>query len=118
MKLTTTTTMTWRMNMRNANTKITAAISAAILSFAICGSTHADPLPGEVLKFQQKPLANVPVGAALYQGSDLPSTAYPFVNPQGIPGYQGFFAADDFADKLSTPVVHLRWWGNYLSNPN
>jgi len=24
--------------------------------------------------------------------------------------------ADDFADKFSTPVVHVRWWGSYLQN--
>ena len=24
--------------------------------------------------------------------------------------------ADDFADKFSTPVVHVKWWGSYLNN--
>jgi hypothetical protein len=24
--------------------------------------------------------------------------------------------ADDFADKFSSPVVHVRWWGSYLNN--
>jgi hypothetical protein len=24
--------------------------------------------------------------------------------------------ADDFADKFSSPVVHVRWWGSYLQN--
>ena len=24
--------------------------------------------------------------------------------------------ADDFADKFSTPVVHVRWWGSYNQN--
>jgi hypothetical protein len=23
--------------------------------------------------------------------------------------------ADDFADKFSSPVVHVKWWGSYLN---
>jgi len=32
--------------------------------------------------------------------------------------YRGTFAADDFADNYSTPVVHIRWWGSYENNNN
>ncbi len=32
--------------------------------------------------------------------------------------YRGTFAADDFSDNYSTPVVHVRWWGSYENNNN
>jgi hypothetical protein len=97
---------------------MTGAATTALVCLGLANVTNADPLPGEILKFQQLPLNNTVVGPAIYNGHDSPSTAYPFVNPQGIPGYQGFFFADDFADKVSTPVVHLKWWGSYIQNPN
>jgi hypothetical protein len=28
--------------------------------------------------------------------------------------YTGSYFADDFSDKVSTPVVHVKWWGSYL----
>jgi hypothetical protein len=99
--------------------KLTASILTAVAScLGVSGVSHADPLQGEILKFQQLPLNNTPFGPVIYQGHDSPSTAYPFVTPNGTPGYQGFFFADDFADKFSTPVVHLKWWGSYINNPN
>jgi hypothetical protein len=30
--------------------------------------------------------------------------------------YRGNFMADDFADTLTTPVVHVKWWGSYLNH--
>jgi hypothetical protein len=90
----------------------------------VCNRSYADPLPGEILKFQQLPLNNglgviingVPTGAggAPFPGHDEPSTAY--LNTAGT--YSGSFAADDFADNYSTPVVHVTWWGSYLPNAN
>jgi len=29
-------------------------------------------------------------------------------------GYKGCYAADDFADKVDTPVICIRWWGSYI----
>jgi hypothetical protein len=81
----------------------------------------ADPLPGEILKFQQLPLNNglIPVPPAAagaigapYPGHDELSTAT--LVPGSAPIYQGTYMADDFADKFNTPVVHVRWWGSYL----
>ena len=95
---------------------ITAVVVALALGALICGQALADPLPGEVLKFQQLPLNNgqgPSVGGAPYPGHDELSTAYPI--PNGA-GFQGNFMADDFADNFSTPVVHVRWWGSYLQN--
>jgi PEP-CTERM motif len=88
----------------------------------ISSTTLADPLPGEILKFQQLPLNNgvvpgVPVGAVLgapFPGHDELSTATLSTTGQLV--YQGQYMADDFADKFLTPVVHVRWWGSYLQN--
>ncbi len=100
-------------------TKTNASFSVAIIAgLGLAQVAQADPLPGEVLKFQQVPLNNTIVGPAIYNGHDSPSTGYPAILPNGTPGYQGGFFADDFADKVSTPVVHVKWWGSYINNPN
>jgi hypothetical protein len=91
-------------------------LAVVVLLGAVCGRSFADPLPGEVLKFEQLPLNNglaPSVGGAPFPGHDELSTAYP--NTAGT--YAGTFAADDFSDNFSTPVVHLSWWGSYISNP-
>jgi hypothetical protein len=86
----------------------------------------ADPIPGrDILKFSQLPMLNTPIpnpnnptGVEFFHGHDELSTAYS-VRPTGggeIIGYQGRFMADDFADKFSSPVVHVKWWGSYLHN--
>jgi len=101
-----------------------SALCLGITWIAVCGSASADPLPGEVLKFQQLPLNNglipvpsvavVPFGAP-YPGHDELSTATLLPTPNA-PFYQGQYMADDFADHFTTPVVHVRWWGSYLQN--
>jgi hypothetical protein len=92
------------------------SLSLALAVSAPIAAAHADPLAGEVLKFQQRPMAGTTLvnttGTVIgtYDGHDSPSTAYwdPANNQ-----YSGFFFADDFADLVSTPVVHVRWWGSY-----
>ncbi len=80
----------------------------------------ATPLPGQILKFQQLPLDGATITnpdgtTAVYWGHDELSTAYGTYSAGGpLVGYQGNFMADDFADRLDTPVVHVRWWGSYL----
>ena len=94
---------------------------ALAIGIGIGTRAWADPLPGEILKFQQLPLNNgitpyypAPVpGGAPYYGHDELSTATR-TNPSAP--WQGTFMADDFADKFSTPVVHVRWWGSYLDD--
>ena len=49
-------------------------------------------------------------------GHDELSTAYSQFGTAGPQPYRGTFMADDFADKISTPVVHVKWWGSYLDN--
>ena len=89
----------------------------AVVALA-CSSALGDPLPGQVLKFQQLPMISTTVGdptptdAAVYYGHDERSTAR--LVP-GTPQYQGVAMADDFADLFDTPVVHVRWWGSYLN---
>src|ERR1051325_773844 len=78
---------------------------------------RADPLPGEVLKFQQLPLnLGLPPseGGAPFPGHDELSNAF---NLAGADIWHGNFMADDFADKLATPVYHVRWWGSYIGAP-
>ena len=95
--------------------RITAAFMFAASLALLNGPALADPLPGEVLKFEQLPLNNgLPpsVGGAPYLGHDEFSTAY----PDAVGTYSGNYVADDFADNFSTPVVHVQWWGSYLPN--
>ena len=56
-------------------------------------------------------------GFTRYGGHDELSTIYGLhgIGPNDLPqSYAGNFMADDFADKLNTPVVHVKWWGSYL----
>ncbi len=104
------------------------AAAAAALGFSSIAS--ADPLPGEVLKFYQAPLNNAapiyPPGSAptsldipaspRFTGHDELSTAdFNTTNPNG-PGYAGTMMADDFGDFLTTPIVHVMFWGSYMNN--
>jgi hypothetical protein len=78
-------------------------------SLGIGSFASAQPLPNEVLKFQQLPL-----GANLnskFPGHDELSTAN-LNSASG--GYSGTFAADDFSDNVSSPIVDVQWWGSYL----
>lgn len=95
------------------------ALAAAVCAALFAASTHADPLPGQILKFNQSPMIATPLAGAIYFGHDELSTAYGVPTTAGPPqNYRGTFMADDFADKFSTPVVHLTWWGSYLNNNN
>lgn len=102
--------------MRNRKQIILITTALGFVGFAASVS-HADPLPNEILKFQQLPLNNLVVGTPIYPGHDELSTAYSVVDANGVlQGWQGNFMADDFADKFSTPIVHISWWGSYLNN--
>jgi PEP-CTERM motif len=100
----------------------------ALMSIIVVGSifatlSSADPLPGQVLKFDQKPMIATTIAAGgqiqTYFGHDELSTAYGVGNTANPPtSYRGIFMADDFADKFSTPVAHITWWGSYLDNNN
>jgi PEP-CTERM motif len=102
-------------HLKQSLTLASAVCAAAI--FAI--SAHADPLPGQILKFDQEPMIATPVAGHIYFGHDELSTAYGVGNAASPPvNYRGTFMADDFADKFTTPVVHLTWWGSYIDNSN
>jgi hypothetical protein len=92
---------------------------ACICSTALLATqAQADPITGrDLLKFEQKPMVNTALGGAIYFGHDELSTAYGVGNTANPPlNYQGRFMADDFADKLTSPVVHVTWWGSYIND--
>jgi hypothetical protein len=91
-----------------AITTIASLVSLGIGSFA-----SANPLPGEVLKFQQLPLGSLVTNPnSQFPGHDELSTAS--LNTASA-GFSGTFAADDFSDNVTSPVVDVQWWGSYLS---
>ena len=91
-----------------AITTITSLVSLGIGSFA-----SANPLPGEVLKFQQLPLGSLVTNPnSQFPGHDELSTAS-LSTASG--GYSGVFAADDFSDNVTSPIVDVQWWGSYLA---
>ena len=109
--------------------RVFAVMSIIMASAVLVPQSQADPLPGrDLLKFQQKPMIATPVPdnngvVQTYFGHDELSTAYGLFNQAsgGITQYEGRYMADDFADKLSNPVVHVKWWGSYhndVINPN
>src|SRR5436305_1005722 len=85
------------------------ASAASLASFGIAtfsvAPAFADPLPGEIMKFDQRPLDATPVAGALFWGHDELSTAT--LGATGANVYRGTFMADDFSDKVSQPVVHI-----------
>lgn len=87
--------------------------AVALFVLAAAAPALADPLPGEVLKFQQVPMVATLVAPGLppFYGHDEWSTAY--LDTAGNIGYRGRFMADDFADRFDTDIVHVRWWGSY-----
>jgi hypothetical protein len=93
------------------------ALTAIVATGSIFATrSSADPLPGEVPKFGQQPMVNTALGGQIYFGHDEFSTAYGVGNAASPPtNYRGTFMADDFADKFSTPVVHVTWWGSYMN---
>jgi len=102
--------------------KAARALSIAVMAAAVLGAPGraalGDPLAGrDVPKFTQAPLDGLSAAGALYFGHDEVSTAYLHYDATGAPaGYAGHFMADDFADQLNTPVVHVKWWGSYVKN--
>jgi hypothetical protein len=96
----------------------TIAFTAMLLAnLFFAAASQADPLTGEVPKFDQRPMVNTAIAGQIYFGHDEFSTAYGVGTAASPPlNYQGRFMADDFADKFNTPVVHLSWWGSYLND--
>ena len=79
-------------------------------------SASADPLPGETLVFQQRPMIATQIFGPTYYGHDELSTANNLFVPGPFQVYSGTFMADDFAVKSAKPISHVRWWGSYLDN--
>jgi hypothetical protein len=99
------------------NRSITLFLTLAA-STLLMATSFADPLSNEVLKFQQKPMLGTSIvdttgQVGTYFGHDELSTIYGPGNNAAQPIYQGQFMADDFSDLVSSPVVHISWWGSY-----
>ena len=88
----------------------TVKILTAVAVLLAAATTFADPLPGQILKFQQKPMDGVTINGVQYWGHDEESTAWS--DDQYV--YQGVFMADDFSDTVRQDVVHVKWWGSYF----
>jgi hypothetical protein len=89
-------------------------VTAAIL---IPGAVRGDPLPGEQLVFEQRPMVELTtINDGKFYGHDELSTVRRL--PLGAPFdvYTGAFMADDFAVKSGLPITHVRFWGSYLQN--
>jgi hypothetical protein len=83
-------------------------------------AVKATPLPGELPSFQQLPLNGglaPSTGGAPFRGHSELSTA---VSDLIGLTFAGTYVADDFSHSLAAPIVHVEWWGSYLSqgNPN
>lgn len=97
-------------------------IIALLAAGLAASSAVADPIDGrDILKFSQQPMDGTPITSPngtvqRFWGHDELSTAYSTVSATGPTPYRGTFMADDFADKFSSPVVHVKWWGSYLNN--
>src|SRR5687768_746016 len=96
-----------------------AAVSLLAVSAELTPAL-ADPLPHEIIKFQQLPMIATPIPNTAgtvdtYFGHDELSTLRRTTAAQAT--YQGIAMADDFADEFSTEVLHVRWWGSYLHPP-
>ncbi|WP_428305151.1 PEP-CTERM sorting domain-containing protein [Lacipirellula sp.] len=110
--------------MRSTFYGLATALTLAFTLVQSLPQAAADPLPGrDLLKFTQKPMINTLIPDVngtvnTYMGHDELSTAYGFTQQPGqIPSvYQGKFMADDFADNLTSPVVHVKWWGSYKND--
>ncbi|HEX4053898.1 MAG TPA: hypothetical protein VHX86_06505 [Tepidisphaeraceae bacterium] len=89
-------------------------LAIAGLAVAAASPAWANPLAGEVLKFQQLPLGDLVTNPnSVFPGHDELSTASALAT---VNGYSGTFAADDFSDNVTSPVVDVQWWGSYLPN--
>lgn len=62
---------------------------------------------------------NVPIGATIPAGSvPSPWPGHDELSRALFNGnfYQGQYMADDFCDYQSSPIVHVVWWGSYMTN--
>jgi len=109
--------------------KFSSPLGALLVAAAIVSHSSADPIMGrDVIKFSQLPMLNTTLTSdsgfpQAYHGHDDLSTAWSTYSggtagqPLQFTGFGGTIMTDDFADPLSTPVVHVKWWGSYLNGP-
>jgi hypothetical protein len=101
------------MNARVNSIRLLLVMAAVLIPSALRG----DPLPGEQLVFEQRPMVELTtINDGKFYGHDELSTLRRL--PLGAPFdvYAGTFMADDFAVKSALPITHVRFWGSYLQN--
>jgi len=102
------------MTRYTLQTRSIGIATIGIVSLGFGSLASADPLPGEVLKFQQLPLGDLATNPnSQFPGHDELSTA---TLSTAAKAFTGTFAADDFSDNVTSPIVHVQWWGSYLPN--
>jgi hypothetical protein len=101
-----------RNMLRSRSIGITTITSLTTLGIGSMAAAQA--LPGEVIKFQQLPLGDLQTNpASQFPGHDELSTA---TGTTTTGPFIGTFAADDFSDNVTSPIVDVQWWGSYLPN--
>jgi hypothetical protein len=109
--------------MKTTALLMTCCVGLLALAILVTAAA-ADPLDGQMPKFVQKPMVETEVEGNVYYGHDELSTLYNQSQIGQEPGmpiqypavYAGQYMADDFADPFRTPVLHVQWWGSYMSN--
>ena len=114
------------MNSHLRNTVCKLFCNTAVVLITVVANSQS-LLANEILKFSQLPMLDTHMvdDSGLvrgFHGHDELSTAWSQFKTQKdgtrmFDGYSGQLMADDFADRLNSPVVHLRWWGSYLNGP-
>ena len=103
--------------------KIRSNIALCVFPAIILVAAAGTPLlAGQILKFSQLPMLDTPLVDDVgflkhYHGHDELSTAWFAQGAGQSSAYRGALMADDFADKSTSPVVRVRWWGSYLNGP-
>ncbi len=116
------------LRLRNESWRVLFAMLVLLVMSATDYAAVADPISGrDTLKFSQQPMLDTQLvdDAGFkrgFHGHDELSTAWSVYeggrnNPFAVTGYRGTLMADDFADRLSSAVVHVKWWGSYLNGP-
>jgi hypothetical protein len=103
------------MSRNNKTSRLigTTTFAALATTIGVASYAPAQALPGEILKFQQLPLGDLATNpASQFPGHDELSTAQLSTATKSA---SGTFAADDFSDNVTSPVVDVEWWGSYLN---
>jgi len=93
--------------------QIVIATVTILAPLSVASFASGQALPGQTPKFEQLPLGDLQTNpASQFPGHDELSTATLTTSQT----FTGTFAADDFSDNVSSPIVDVEWWGSYLNS--